>query len=143
MVSVLADPSLYEFTGGEPPSLEELEATYRFQVVGPDRDGETWHNWIIRLDESDEAAGFVQTTVIGNESDIAWVVGPAWQGRGIATEAARAMCAWLIGEGTHRLVAHIHPDHVVSGRVAAAVGLAPTDEIDSDGEMVWARQIGP
>lgn len=143
MVSVLADLSLYEFTGGEPPSLEQLEATYRFQVVGPDREGETWHNWIIRLGENGDPAGFVQTTVIGTESDIAWVVGLDWQGGGIATEAAQAMCDWRIGQGTRRLVAHIHPDHVASGKVAATVGLAPTDEIDSDGEAVWVRQVEP
>lgn len=34
MVNVLADPSLYEFTGGEAPSLRELENRYAAQVVG-------------------------------------------------------------------------------------------------------------
>ena len=36
-------------------------------------------------------------------------------------------------------LAHIHPEHLVSGSVAAAVGLAATDEVDDDGEVVWAR----
>ncbi len=141
MVHVLADERLYVFTGGEPPLLADLEAAYRFQIAGPDRDGETWHNWIIRLAGSDEAAGFVQTTVTDEESDIAWVVGVTWQGQGIATEAARAMCEWLVADGTRRLVAHIHPDHPASGKVAAALGLEPTEEIDSDGEVVWERVI--
>jgi len=143
MLPVLADPALYAFTGGEPPSLERLEATYRFQVAGPGREGEIWHNWIIRLAEPRTAVGFVQSTVTNTESDMAWVVGTDWQGRGIATEAALAMCDWLIEDGTPRLVAHIHPDHLASGRVAAAAGLEPTGEIDSDGEVVWARQIRP
>jgi len=34
MVSVLADPSLYLFTGGTPPTLEELTARYARQAVG-------------------------------------------------------------------------------------------------------------
>ena len=29
MASVLADASLYEFTGGEPPTVAELEERYR------------------------------------------------------------------------------------------------------------------
>ena len=44
MVGVLADLDLYAFTGGEPPSLERLEARYRAQVAGSPRPGEDWHN---------------------------------------------------------------------------------------------------
>jgi RimJ/RimL family protein N-acetyltransferase len=141
MVGVLGDEALYEFTGGEPPTLEALEARYRAQVAGSGREGETWHNWILRLVGTGEAIGFVQTTVTATESDLAWVVGVDWQGHGLATEAARAMCEWLITGGPCRLVAHIHPDHLASGRVAAALGLTPSDEIDSDGEVVWARRV--
>ena len=34
MVEVLADPTLYAFTGGEPPTLAELEQRYARQVAG-------------------------------------------------------------------------------------------------------------
>jgi RimJ/RimL family protein N-acetyltransferase len=142
MVGVLGDEALYEFTGGEPPTLEALEARYRAQVAGSGRQGEAWHNWILRLLGTGEAIGFVQTTVTPTESDLAWVVGVDWQGHGFATEAARAMCDWLIAGGAGRVVAHIHPQHLASGRVAAALGLTPTDEIDADGEVVWALEVG-
>jgi len=87
------------------------------------------------------AVGYVQATVSGDASDVAWVVGVKWQGQGIATEAASAMCEWLASHGVERFTAHIHPEHAASGRVAAAVGLQPTDEVDSDGEVVWASPL--
>jgi RimJ/RimL family protein N-acetyltransferase len=142
MVGVLGDQGLYHFIGGGPPTLAELEARYRSQVAGPGRQGELWHNWIIRLAANDEAVGFVQATVTPAESDLAWVVGVDRQGQGIATEAARAMCDWLIACRVGRVVAHIHPDHIASGKVASALGLHRTDEIDSDGEVVWALDVG-
>ena len=82
MVGVLADPALYTFTGGDPPTVEELTERYRFQSSGSPRDTETWHNWIIRLDGN--AIGQVQATVIGDAADLAWIVGIRWQGRGYA-----------------------------------------------------------
>lgn len=139
MVSVLGDDRLYNFTGGTPPTLGELETRYRAQVAGSPSEMETWHNWIIRLAGGGEAVGYVQATVTDDESDIAWLVGVEWQGRGIATEAVIAMSEWLGASGTRRLVAHIHPDHVVSGKVAAAAGLLPTGVVDADGETIWER----
>jgi RimJ/RimL family protein N-acetyltransferase len=139
MVTVLADPSLYAFTGGEPPTPAALRAQYRAQVAGPGDRSEVWHNWVIRLDGG--AVGFVQATVTGSGSDIAWVVGLPWQRRGIAVEAAGAMCDWLVAGGVRRLEAHIHPAHVASQRVAESLGLVDSGEIDDDGEGVWRREI--
>ncbi|MET0566342.1 MAG: GNAT family N-acetyltransferase [Acidimicrobiia bacterium] len=139
MLSILGDDQLYVFTGGRPPTLAELEERYRAQLAGSPSKGETWHNWIIRLIEDRVAVGFVQATVTDVEADIAWLIGVDWQGRGLATEAATAMIEWLVAGGTRRLVAHIHPDHAASGKVAAALGLVPTGEVDFDGETIWER----
>lgn len=73
----------------------------------------------------------------GLAAEIAWVVGTPWQGRGIASEAARALVAWLRDRPEVTCVlAHIHPDHAVSAAVARAAGLAPTEE-RHDGEVKW------
>jgi RimJ/RimL family protein N-acetyltransferase len=48
------------------------------------------------------------------------------------------MCGWLAAHGVERFTAHIHPEHAASGRVAAAAGLRPTEEVDSGGEVIWA-----
>lgn len=138
MAGVLGDRHLYGFTGGEPPTVEELENRYRAQIAGPSRAGETWHNWIIRIATSRVAVGFVQATVTGGDADVAWVVGMGWQRRGIAREAAVAMCRWLRDNGVDRITAHIHPDHDASAAVAQACGLWATNVIADDGEVVWA-----
>ena len=141
MVSVLADEALYSFTGGHPPDLGELEARYRAQVAGPASREESWHNWIIRLLEGDVAIGFAQATVTGDEAELAWLVRVDRQGQGVATEAALAVRDWLVDNGSRHMMAHIHPEHIASGKVAAALGLAPTGVIDADGEQIWERRF--
>ena len=56
------------------------------------------------------------------------------QGHGLATEAARAVMAWLRDEGTARFAAHVHPDHAASAAVARHLGLTP-GEPRADGEV--------
>lgn len=135
MVGVLADPSLYEFTGGAPPDLADLSARYARQSVGHSADGsEQWLNWVVVADG--RPIGYVQATLVGTEAEIAWVVSPAHQGRGFATEAAAAMVDWLMAAGVTRLVAHVHPDHAASAGVAERLGLRPTDVVE-EGEVQW------
>lgn len=138
MVPVLADNALYRLTGGTPPDLEELTSRYRAQVLGPSTADHAWYNWIIRPSEDEPPIGFVQATVEGRAADLAWLVGTAWQGRGFATEAARAMLLWLADNGVNSFTAHIHPLHVASERVASANGLGSTGTFDQHGEVVWA-----
>nr|WP_281362536.1 GNAT family N-acetyltransferase [Alpinimonas psychrophila] len=103
MVSVLAHPSLYVFTGGEAPSLDELQERYARQTVGHSADeSQWWLNWILRHTATNESIGFVQATVQSGQSvqsrlvaDIAWVISPAWQCKGCASEATTAMIEWL------------------------------------------------
>jgi RimJ/RimL family protein N-acetyltransferase len=138
MHAVLAHPELYRFTGGAAPSRHELERRYTLQCAGSPDPEVTWCNWIIRLLDRSQAVGYVQATVTGDLAAIAWLVGVPWQRQGIATEATLAMCTWLGNQGVERLVAHIHPDHEASAEVARAVGLAPTAEMDADGERIWS-----
>ena len=140
MQAVLASPELYRFTGGSPPSFEQLTERYRHQIVGPDDPDVSWHNWIVRSRTTGSAVGYVQATVTGDTADIAWLVGVPWQRQGIGVEAASAMCAWLATRGVHRLTAHIHPDHVGSAKVAARLGLIATSSTDAEGEQIWSSE---
>ncbi len=141
MVDVLADSALYRFIGGRPPTLDELQRRYPAQVVGhsPDQT-QWWLNWIVMLRDPACAIGYVQATVeqspVTLEADIAWVVAPGFQGRGLATESAGAMIGWLTARGVGQLVAHIHPTHVASQAVARKLGLRPTRVVE-DGEVRW------
>ena len=70
------------------------------------------------------------------------MVGTPWQGQGIATEAARALIAWLGQQSVQTVIAHIHPRHQASAAVAAAAGLSPTGQLQ-DGEMRWRLTMTP
>ncbi|WP_133977553.1 GNAT family N-acetyltransferase [Kribbella voronezhensis] len=139
MAGVLAASELYTFTGGGPPTAEELAARYERQVAGPGRPGEYWLNWVASSLEDDALVGYVQATVTGDEAEIAWVIGTAWQGRGYAKEAAVGLVTWLQAHGVRRIVAHVHPDHGASAAVAAVVGLTRTDVVQ-DGEVRWESE---
>ncbi|MEU8762616.1 GNAT family N-acetyltransferase [Streptomyces sp. NPDC048659] len=136
MAGVLADPALHVFIGGAPLAEPELRDRYARMLAGPADPGTAWCNWVLRLRDQGGAVGTVQATVTGAEAEIAWVTGTAWQGRGLAKEAAGALADWLRGRGVPVLVAHVHPDHLASAAVATAAGLAPTDGY-VDGERRW------
>jgi RimJ/RimL family protein N-acetyltransferase len=148
MVEVLSDASLYAFTGGEPPTVEELTRRYGFQSVGHSPDGtQDWLNWIVRRTDTGAAVGYVQATVgcEGAEdispavvADLAWVVAPAHQRNGFAVEASGAVRDWLIAAGVPHHVAHIHPDNAASTAVARSLGMWATDAV-VDGETRWER----
>lgn len=139
MVGVLADPELYAFTGGGPPTREALRARYERWAAGSPDPAVSWCNWVIRLRGPDCLVGTVQATIrTGDEpvAEIAWVVGVRWQGQGIATESAGALVGWLARQSVRTVIAYIHPRHLASAAVAAAAGLSPTGHLH-DGEMSW------
>ncbi|MFI9102259.1 GNAT family N-acetyltransferase [Streptomyces fildesensis] len=147
MAAALSDPALHTFIGGAPDTPQDLSARYERMVAGAPDPAVSWCNWVIRPREEACLAGTVQATIgpsgDGLTAEIAWVVGTPWQGRGIATEAALGLVAWLAGQpvdGPFTLVAHVHPDHRASAAVAAACGLTPTDTWH-DGEIRWQRNL--
>lgn len=140
MAVVLGDPALHTFIGGAPSTVDDLRARYRRMLEGSPESDVSWLNWVIRLRDEDCLTGTVQATVTGAEAEIAWVVGTPWQGRGIAREAARGLVAWLERQPVRTVIAHVHPDHHASAAVAAAAGLAATDQVQ-DGELRWQLDL--
>lgn len=144
MAAVLSDPDLHTFTGGTPDTPQALRSRYRRLAAGSPDPAVSWLNWVIRLRDASCLTGTVQATVgpsgHGPTAEIAWVVGTPWQQRGIATEAAQGLVAWLGRQPVHTVIAHIHPEHRASAAVATAAGLTPTGE-QHDGEIRWHRSI--
>jgi len=130
MAVVLADPALHTYIGGAPDTVETLRTRYQRMTAGSPDPAVSWLNWVIRLRADSGLAGTIQATVTGRSAEIAWVVGMPWQGRGIATEAARGLVGWLTRQ----------PDHHASARVAASAGLSATEEWQ-DGEVRWRREL--
>lgn len=142
MAAVLSSPALHTFTGGAPLTPAALRTRYERLVGGSPDPAVSWLNWVLRLRADARLTGTVQATVTEAEAEIAWVVGEAWQGRGLASEAARGLVAWLEEQSVSTVVAHIHPDHHASAAVATAAGLTPTDQWQ-DGEIRWRRATRP
>jgi RimJ/RimL family protein N-acetyltransferase len=145
MAGVLSEPALYAFIGGAPDTARALRSRYQRMTAGSPDPDVSWLNWVIRLRAEGCLTGTVQATIRrsgpGTLAEIAWVTGTPWQGRGIATEAARGLVGWLSEQPVQAVIAHIHPGHQASAAVAGAAGLTPTDEWH-EGERRWHRSIG-
>ena len=145
LVVVLSDPSLYRFMGGAPPTLEELQHRCRMLAKRRSPDGEElWLNWVVRDRHTQNALGTLQATVRIGElpvAHIAWVLGTEAQGHGYASESGRALTSFLVGRGVKKVMAYIHPDHLASNRVAAAIGMEPT-QIWEQEERAWQLRPG-
>ncbi|WP_406837398.1 GNAT family N-acetyltransferase [Streptomyces sp. AHU1] len=137
MAGVLSDPALHAFTGGTPDTPRALRARYERLVAGSPDPAVLWLNWVLRERALGCLVGTVQATVSGGTAEVAWVVGTPWQGRGYATEAARALVQHVVRVFPVRtVVAHVHPGHHASAAVAAAAGLTATGELQA-GEVRW------
>jgi RimJ/RimL family protein N-acetyltransferase len=144
LAPLLDDPSLHEFTGGAPLPAAALAARFARLEARRSPDGDQlWGNWVIRVRATGAAAGMVQATLPAGgpqagPAEVAWVMVRAAQGHGYAKEAARSLVA-VLQEAGWTVVAHIHPGHLASQRVARAAGLSPTTETH-DGEVRWVSR---
>ena len=139
MAVVLSHPDLYRYTGGEQPSEADLERLYGIQTRGGPADRtEVWLNDIIVVGDNRRAVGFVQATlpVDQRSAEISWVVGRPWQGLGYASQAALLLTDDLRTRGVEQIIAHIHPDHEASQRIAERLGMTESDVV-VDGETRW------
>jgi len=141
LAPLLNDAALHEFTGGAPLGPAALAARYALLAARRSPDGsQLWGNWVIRVRGTGAAAGTLQATLPAGgpgagPAEVAWVLARRYQGRGYAAEAARSLVAALQQAGW-TVMAHIHPRHLASQRVARAAGLSPSSEI-YEGEIRW------
>jgi RimJ/RimL family protein N-acetyltransferase len=136
---VLNDPTLGRFTGEIPPAgVETVRAGFARWEARRSPDGaELWLNWFVRRRDDGRAIGYVQATVGDEDAAIAWTIGTALQRQGFATEAGRALIAWLHDTlGVRSIVGSIHPDNIASQTVAQRIGLRPTAR-HHEGEVIW------
>jgi RimJ/RimL family protein N-acetyltransferase len=106
-------------------SLEPLE-----KRASPDG-REWWLNWAVRAGA--DAIGFVEATVRGNEPRIAiaYALGKASRGRGYATDATRAMLAFLAARFPGaRIEATVDERNVPSLRLLERLAFAVVDNVD-------------
>ena len=72
------------------------------------------------------------------EVEIGYAVAPAYQGRGLATQAARALTAEALAHGASRVSAFTTPDNTASWRLLQRIGYVRGGEMMSpDDGLVW------
>jgi RimJ/RimL family protein N-acetyltransferase len=73
------------------------------------------------------------------EPELGWFLYEGHEGRGYATEAARALRDWAFARGLHRLVSYIGPENRASAAVAERLGakLDPQAPVQDEGDLVY------
>jgi RimJ/RimL family protein N-acetyltransferase len=151
MFDVLSDPALYAYENAPPRSRDALRERYRKLESRRSGDGrERWLNWVIRAGDG-RLAGYVQATVKADgTASIAYELGSAWWGQGLAGEAVAAMIDELVAHyGVRRLAAVLKTANLRSRRLLERQGFAPAPPdaakaaaIDAD-ESLMLRTIAP
>lgn len=149
MFMVLSDPALYEYENAPPASLDALRERYRRLESRVSPDGaELWLNWVVCLADG-TVIGYVQATLRPQgRAAIAYELGSAWWGQGLASEAVQAMEAELL---RHYQVRHLFAVHKQqnqrSHRLLLRPGFSPCSaeeharrRVDAD-ELLMQKQL--
>ncbi|KUP97171.1 hypothetical protein AC529_08305 [Thermobifida cellulosilytica TB100] len=144
LAGALADPKLWRFVGGAAPDEAGWRERCAALLEGSDEPGVSWCTWTVREVVGGRAVGMVQAVVGpdvgGLRAVVSWMVGTAWQRRGYAVEAARALVGWLRGRGVRAVSAHIDARNTASAAVARSLGLVRSGG-DHYGEEVWTGRL--
>lgn len=149
LYALLSDPALYRHEGEPPPSLQWLTDRLQRLESRQSADGsQRWLNWVIRLPDQ-AVAGFVQATVRKDGSAyIAYVLGSAFWGRGLARCAVALMLQELFDAyAVHTLWAVLKTDNTRSAHLLrtlefqqAPQSLHALHEVDAT-EMLMRREL--
>lgn len=126
MFAVLSDPAIYEYENAPPQSLNGLRERFAELESRRSPNGrEQWLNWVIRLPNS-RLIGYVQATVYpGGHAAIAYELGSAWWGRGLAQQAVQAMLGELVERfGVRHVSAVLKQENHRSQRLLERLGFA-------------------
>jgi ribosomal-protein-alanine N-acetyltransferase len=84
------------------------------------------------------AGGVKAPPLADGEVEIGYGMAPAWQGRGLATQAARLLTDEALAQGASRVSAFTAPDNTASWRLLQRIGYRRDGEtIDPDDGLVW------
>jgi [ribosomal protein S5]-alanine N-acetyltransferase len=144
----LADPAVYRFEPGAPITLPEAERLAEERAAGTDF-------WAIERTGAGTMIGhlyFAQSHPAEWRTwELGYIVSPAYQRQGYATEAVAALLRWAFAERPiHRVVAHCNPDNPASWRLLERVGFRREALLrknvsfrrGADGAEVWTDTYG-
>jgi RimJ/RimL family protein N-acetyltransferase len=129
--AALDHPDVGTFIGGpDVTTLDALRARIERLAVGPARPapGARWWNFAVLLRAEPRIIGRLEATTYGDWGEIAYVFGPSWWGRGLASEASHWLVCHLAERGVPELWAAVDPDNTRSHRLLLRIGFTRTDE---------------
>ncbi|WP_268793392.1 GNAT family N-acetyltransferase [Nocardioides sp. Soil796] len=141
MSDLLGDPEVMAHYP-RPKTRAEAQAWVEWNLANYARDG--FGLWIIEDLEGRFVGdcGLTWQRVEGREDlEIGYHVVPAMQGRGLASEGARACRELARRRGIERLIAIVHPDNRASQRVAEKCGLVLEQEFGDQRFRVYAAAL--
>ncbi len=130
-----SDPAVVRFIGGKPSTSQQTWS--RMLAYAGHWSLLDFGYWAIADRETDEYVGEIGfadfkrgiSPSLDGIPELGWALQTAFSGHGLATEAARAACAWGDANFAHaRTVCLIDEDNLASMRVAAKCGYAAFDQ---------------
>jgi ribosomal-protein-alanine N-acetyltransferase len=122
---VMADRDVMRyFPRPDPPTREQIQRLIAAQLKHWEEHGFGW--WAVQLASTAELIGWsgLQFLSETDETEVAYLLGRRYWGRGLATEAARAGLSFAFETlGLERIVAIVHPENVASRRVIEKLGM--------------------
>jgi ribosomal-protein-alanine N-acetyltransferase len=143
------------FPSSDPPSRERIGRLIQFQLEHWEKHGYGW--WAVAL-RSDPPKRLAEPPLIGwaglqylpetDETEVGYLLGKAYWGRGLATEAARESVRFGFEDlGIETIVGVVHPENIASQRVLEKAGLSFVEEANYFGmdvrRYVRTRGTGP
>lgn len=135
MTDLLCDPRVYEFVDeGIAPTPEHLVRAFRFREAGPPehRNTERWLDVVVRLKSTKEPIGRIESTVVENRAEVAYLLGADYWRQGYGSESL----TWLEGRTRDKYAvtefwATVTPGNIASRGLLLKHGYADV----SDGEF--------
>jgi RimJ/RimL family protein N-acetyltransferase len=131
-----SDPRVAQFIGTH--SRDEVGVELRLQIAHQAAHG--WSLWALEDRDTGRFAGdcgLQPLELRGPEIELSYDLHPDLWGRGIATEAARAVVGLAFGElAIDRVVAVVKPSHTASRRVLEKAGLLHAGAREAYGEQL-------
>jgi [ribosomal protein S5]-alanine N-acetyltransferase len=125
----LSDATLYKFIPNDPLSLAELIEKYHRILRGPrDNNIELWRNWAVRLQDSGDYIGMIETSIFPSDyAYLAYFMFASHHRQGYAHEACEAALKHVRETyGIKRVVAEMDVRNTASWRLVESLGFIRT-----------------
>ena len=150
LFDALNDERVGRYIGG--PDVTTVEALYarieHLRQGPPPEARQTWLNFAVLLDST--VIGRVEATLHSDITEIAYLIGPRYWGRGFGLEAVRLLLEQVAREGVSDFWATTEPDNLASVSVLTGLGFQETEPSTAPlllsydaGDRTFHRSDGP